>query len=101
MSNAQLVTIRVTTKMGATYLFPDLELPALEKMCKYMQDGVPMGASGQLSLVNASISLLSVPFRIIKTIEVTDPDDESMWREWWKAPEREDECYPVSTVKKT
>ena len=92
-SSGNLVSLRITTKLGAEYVLPDLEQSVLEGMCTFRQDGVPTGFSGQLCLTNASVALLNVPFRIIKKMEIKRPDGE--WEEWWDAPEREDECFPA------
>jgi hypothetical protein len=89
-----LVDVLITTKLGAEYQFPDVEKARLEVVCPYLQDGVPTGFSGQLSLVNASIAVLSVPLRIIRQVH-TRTSDTDIWEVWWTAPVRSDECYPV------
>ena len=96
-TNLELVTVRLETKLGAHYTFPHVEKAALEKLCPYMQDGVPEGVNSQLTLINASIAVLSVPIRILKRIEIEEEGTDSLW---WRAPERTDECYPASTAKK-
>ena len=95
-----IIDLRIITKMGAVYKFPDVEQSALESLCPFMQDGVPSGVNGQLSLINASVAVLSVPLRILAEIQ-TCPSAERCgeWKTWWKAPPREDECYPASTAK--
>ena len=89
-----LVDVLIKTKLGAEYRFPDVEKARLEAVCAYLQTGVPTGFSGQFTLVNASIAVLSIPFRIIRQVNIRVNDGE-VWDLWWKSPDRTDECYPV------
>ena len=89
-----LVDVLIKTKLGAEYRFPDVEKARLEAVCAYLQTGVPTGFSGQFTLVNASIAVLSIPIRIIRQVN-TRGNGEEVWDLWWKSPDRTDECYPV------
>ena len=74
----KLVTVKVVTSLGDTYLFPAMGRKALEMVVRKGDDRIPEGTP-TLALINASFSVLSVPFNIIKTIEV---DGEL----WWDSP---------------
>lgn len=74
-SKVTLVTVGIDTKLGAHYEFPDVDSRELRKVLPEsgrMPEGQPT-----LSLINASMSILSVLFRIIKRITV---DGKEVWR---------------------
>lgn len=77
-SEDKLVTVRVVTSLGDVYVFPAMGRRALEVVVRKGDDRIPAGTP-TLALVNASFSVLSIPFNIIKTIEV---DGE----QWWDSP---------------
>jgi hypothetical protein len=78
MEKVDLITVEIETTLGAKYVFPDMERAALERMLPKM--GEPKLVHEQLTIVNASIALLSLPFRIVKVVRVEG-------EEWWKRPD--------------
>ena len=70
-------TVCVLTHMGARYEFPDMDREVLQRLLPKLSDRLPN--HGQLILVNASISCLSVPSRIIKEVTVGG-------EVWWTNP---------------
>jgi hypothetical protein len=83
MDKANLVTVGVETQLGAKYVFPDVELEKLEEILPKMKSGLDpvlsMRYGGQLVLVNASIAVLSMPFRIVEAVTVNG-------EQWWNRP---------------
>lgn len=73
-----LVTIEIVTLLDANYQFPDVSKAALEKVLPHRLQGRPRGLPS-LTLVNASIATLVIPFRVIKRVLVDGED-------WWIAP---------------
>lgn len=65
---SMMVDVVVTTKTGARYAFPDMPSAELERVLP--ESGRVLDTQPSLTMVNASISVLAIPFRIIKTIEV-------------------------------
>ena len=75
MSKVDLVTVKIITKLEAEYIFPDIERAALISIPKGNE---PIrDVSGQLTLVNASVAVMSVPVRIIAKIYF----NEELWWE--------------------
>lgn len=68
--------VTVETVQGSVYTFPDMNVSKLKQVLP------PMGRRLEnmpcLVMVNASVSSLSVPFRIIGTIKV---EDEVLWHD--------------------
>lgn len=75
---ADLVTVEMHTHLGAVYTFPDMDRENLEELLPKLSNRIPE-EHGQLQLVNASIALISVPFRILKKILVGG-------ELWWESP---------------
>jgi hypothetical protein len=67
--------------MGAEYVFPDMVVDELKRVLP--ESGRIKEDMPSLMMMNASMAVLSLPFRIIKTIEVkTDEpgwDGEILW----------------------
>lgn len=61
-----LVTLKITTELGAEYVFPDLPKETIDALL--VNDAIVMFS--QISLINQSGACLVIPRRIIKTIEV-------------------------------
>lgn len=78
-----LISIVITTKMGERYEFPDVQLTSL-KLALPESGRMPSNMPA-LMIVNASMAVLSVPMRIIKTITTVDPED-GFPDELWRAP---------------
>ena len=68
-------TVSLLTKQGDTYTFPAMDKKALEKVVPRGSNQLPPGTP-VLTMVNASLSVLSVSFKVIDRILV---DEE----EWW------------------
>lgn len=76
--NDELVTVEVTTKYGDHYVFPAMGKKALQTVVPKGSNRTPAGTP-TLALINASFSVLSIPFNIIRSIKV---DEEA----WWDFP---------------
>lgn len=74
----KLVTVEAVTKIGDRYVFPAMGLSALQAVVPKGANRIPNGTP-TLALVNASFSVMSIPFAIIRTIKV---DGEI----WWDFP---------------
>lgn len=76
-----LCTVCVTTREGAKYLFPDMSLAQLRGVLP--ESGRIKEDMPSLMMVNVSLAVLSLPFRVIKTIEaktkVPGWDGEVLW----------------------
>jgi hypothetical protein len=70
----KLESVVVTTKTGAIYRFPDMPRDELERVLP--ESGRINSSMPALMMVNASVSVLTIPFRIIKTIRV---GEEVLW----------------------
>lgn len=70
----RLATIEVATHHGDVYRLPAMDVAALESLLP--KDGVLPDGTTSLSLVNASMAILLIPFRIVKTVSV---DGEVWW----------------------
>jgi hypothetical protein len=64
----KLVEVVVTTREGARYVFPDMAEGELRKVLP--ESGRLLASMPSLMMANASVAVLTIPFRIIKTIEV-------------------------------
>lgn len=71
-----LVTVVVETKAGDTYSFPHMDKHALSSVLPPKGEDPPLSQS-TLSMVNASFSVLSVPFRTIQRVRIED--GEELW----------------------
>lgn len=71
----KLVKVVVTTKEGARYVFPDMSEDDMRKVLP--ESGRVLSNMPSLMMVNVSVAVLTIPFRIIKTIEVST--DEPGW----------------------
>lgn len=75
--------VHIETKMGARYAFPDMVIEELKKVLP--QSGRVLESMPMLSMVNISMSVLSVPFFIIKQISVVttnsqgEVNEEVLW----------------------
>ncbi len=78
-SSSSLVSVEVETKNGDCYRFPGMDGEALKSVLPKGKHEEPSVSQPTLSMVNASFSVLSVPYRIIKTIKVNGD-------EWWVCP---------------
>jgi len=74
-----LASIEVTTRNGDVYSFPAMDREEVRKVLPAGKNEPPPTSQSTLAMVNASFAVLSVPFRIIKTIAV-DGDI------WWDSP---------------
>ena len=74
-----LAAIEVTTRNGDVYSFPAMDKEELRKVLPIGKNEPPAPSQSTLAMVNASFAVLSVPFRIIKTVSV-DGDV------WWDSP---------------
>ena len=74
----ELGTVSVQTKLGDTYMFPAMDKKALEKVVPRGSNRLPSGTP-TLTMVNASLSVLSISFQVVEKILV---DEE----EWWVCP---------------
>lgn len=79
-SSNELVEVRLETFLGACYSFPDMDVSVLSQVLPKGENRVPEG-HGQIQLMNASVALLSVPFRIVEKIFVNG-------ELWWKNPNK-------------
>jgi len=79
-----LVDVVVETKMGTKYLFPDMPRGELERVLP--ESGRILETQPTLMMVNASISVLSIPFRVIKNIEVTSSEPGWTGEVLWACP---------------
>jgi hypothetical protein len=61
-------TVRVLTKMGSEYTFPDMVVSELKRVLP--EGGRIKEDMPSLMMMNASMAVLTIPFRIIKEIEV-------------------------------
>ena len=73
-----LCTVSIRTTLGDEYTFPAMDRQALGKVLPQGSNKMPANTP-TLAMVNASMSVLSVPLRIIETIYV---DGET----WWACP---------------
>lgn len=64
----RLVEVVVTTKEGARYTFPDMSEDDMRKVLP--ESGRVLSNMPSLMMVNVSVAVLTIPFRIIKTVEV-------------------------------
>ncbi len=64
----RLVEVVVTTKEGARYAFPDMSEDDMRKVLP--ESGRVLSNMPSLMMVNVSVAVLTIPFRIIKTVEV-------------------------------
>lgn len=71
----RLEPVEITTRGGDVYRMPAMDVEMLQKVLPKGSVGAPAGMS-TLALVNASMSVLSIPFQIVKSIKVGD-------EEWW------------------
>lgn len=74
-----LEPVEVTTRGGDVYRMPAMDVEMLQKVLPKGSNRAPEGMS-TLALVNASMSVLSIPFQIVKTIRVGEEE----W--WWCCP---------------
>lgn len=74
-----VTAVQVTTKGGDTYSFPGMDTAELRAVLPEGKREPPATSQPALTMVNASYAVLSIPFRIIKTIAV---DGEV----WWDSP---------------
>jgi hypothetical protein len=70
-----LASVEVVTHHGDVYKMPAMDVVELGRVVPRGSSSIPEGTTS-LSLVNASIAVLIVPFRIMKTILV---DGEVWW----------------------
>ena len=81
LGSNDLCTVHVTTHEGAEYVFPDMSLIQLKSVLP--PSGRIMENMPSLMVVNVSLAVLSLPFRVIKRIEVKtrEPgwDGEILW----------------------
>jgi hypothetical protein len=76
-TSSSLISVEVVTKNGDHYCFPAMDSEAVKGILPRSKHEEPSVSQPTLSLVNASYSVLSIPFRIIKTIMV----DGNVWWE--------------------
>lgn len=72
---SDLVDVRIRTKSGAEYVFPDMSLAVLKSVMP--ESGRTPESQPALMLFNASAALMSVPFSIIDEVFVVG--EESLW----------------------
>lgn len=81
LGSNDLCTVHVTTHEGAEYIFPDMSLGQLRGVMP--ESGRIPADMPSLMMVNISIAVLTMPFRVIKTVEVKtgEPgwDGEILW----------------------
>ena len=66
-NSSSLGLVEIETKEGDIYMFPAMDKKVLEEILPKEE----LSASAPtLAMVNASFSVLSIPFRIIKTVKV-------------------------------
>jgi hypothetical protein len=70
-----LCTVTIQTKFGDQYTFPAMDKNALGKVIPKGSSSVPPGTP-TLTMVNASYSVLSVPFLIVAAVRVNGEP-------WW------------------
>ena len=70
---SSLVSVIVTTELGAVYHFPDMQRAHVEALLKSPN----LHGFAQVTFVNQSAACLVIPARIIRTIAV---DGEIKWR---------------------
>lgn len=75
-SSETLRLVRVCTREGSQYLFPDMDVTALRRVLP--ESGRIPASCPSLTLVNASAALLTLPFRIVLRVELAD-DGEALW----------------------
>lgn len=73
-----LCKVEIQTKLGDKYTFPAMDKKALAMVIPKGSNSAPVGTP-TLTMVNASFSVLSVPFQIVAKVEV---DGEP----WWACP---------------
>jgi len=56
--------------MNAEYVFPDMDIAELKKALP--ESGRITTSNPTLALINASFAVISIPFRIVSTIEAED-----------------------------
>lgn len=75
-----LVNVRVTTKLGAAYVFPDVG----DGTVKSISEGHsgPSVSCPSLQLTNASIAILSIPWHVVAKVEAYWGEDEvlTLWK---------------------
>lgn len=76
--HAELGTVEVETHFGDKYVMPAMDKNAIGLVLPKGLNRIPEGTP-TLAMVNASYSVLSIPFHIIKAITI---DGEG----WWNAP---------------
>jgi hypothetical protein len=67
VDSSKLVDVIVVTKSGARYVFPDMPSGELERVLP--ESGRQLETQPSFMMVNASIAVLTIPFRVIKSIE--------------------------------
>lgn len=70
----QLVTVVVTTKLGAEHSFPDMDADAIDSAIP--ESGRSPSGQPSLHLMNVSCSILSILFAVIARVHV---DGELRW----------------------
>ena len=76
-SASRMAVVRVYTREGSVYTFPDMDAEAVKKVLP--ESGRLPTNSPSLSLVNVSVASLVIPFRVITEIYVN-------WERIWRAP---------------
>jgi len=78
-TSSSLISVEVETKNGDIYHFPAMDGDAIKNVLPKGKREESSMSQPTLALVNASFSVLSIPFRIIKVIKVDG-------KEWWCSP---------------
>ena len=76
----RLCSVCITTKQGSLYEFPDMPLEELRRVLP--DSGRVPASTPTLMMVNASISVLSIPFKIIEKVTMRvrgQAREEQLW----------------------
>lgn len=75
-----LVTLSISTSLGSTYAFPDMDRGMVTMLIKQLRDNLHVAPS--LVLVNESGACLVIPFRIIQSVLAAPTDEENKDLYW-------------------